>query len=254
MKKKFLTGFPFIVSLSLFILIFMKIFFGEGCSAEGCKAAANLLSINELYLDIFGASFFLLLSVLSYLEKKISFNFVLISGFLFEGVLYSYQIKSGIFCPVCTGVFLSLVILSIISLKELSLLIFPPILAIFILSPGTNNPSFILNNKVNLISSSVCPHCKKVERFLSKNHIIYQNIGIKSHTDSINFLKHFGFRGIPVLIFKTDNSHFKVIYGVTNIERFFDKKHDHGSQDSSFYHLKPVFKNHVCVFVNPHCK
>jgi len=262
MFTEYINKRTFVLSLQVFIIIlvsyflFSKLITGSGCEASGCKAAASLINIPQIYLEITGLLFSLSL-LLFYLFYKSFYKYILLFGALFELIIFSFQVKNNIFCPFCFSFMFPLMILFLIEFKEkalISLLSIPVALFILNLNSSQVNISNVVYSEgpYTLISSNECPHCKKVKKYLFDHMIDYKNIDISTNPNIVLFLKRFEFKGIPVLIEKKNDNEFEIIYGQEKIIRYLDKK-DKNIEAPAYYDLQPMNENGGCMLVNPSC-
>jgi glutaredoxin len=242
-----------IMFLFLFSITISSYFFGVSCGTSGCKAASQLIIIPEIYLNVLGAVFFLFLYLLSVFNYEKLYKIILLSGLLFESILYSFQIKQGIFCPICFTVIFSILFLTFFKfkLKQLYVFLIPFTVfsAVYLLNFSEKN-NFTFENEFSLISYSECSHCKKVKDYLHANAIEFKNIDIKEVKGSLSFLKHFKFEGIPVLIVRNSEKDFRILYGDSDILEYFDRKR---FTEPSFYDIQPAEESGGCMLVNPKC-
>jgi glutaredoxin-like protein NrdH len=52
---------------------------------------------------------------------------------------------------------------------------------------------------IKLFSKNNCMQCKMAKRFLSDNHISFEEINIDNQPEAIEFLKEQGFQSVPVI-------------------------------------------------------
>ena len=52
---------------------------------------------------------------------------------------------------------------------------------------------------IKLFSKNNCMHCKMAKRFLSDNHISFEEINIDNQPEAIEFLKEQGFQSVPII-------------------------------------------------------
>ena len=53
--------------------------------------------------------------------------------------------------------------------------------------------------KITLFSKNNCMQCKMAKRFLSDNHISFEEINIDNQPEAIEFLKEQGFQSVPII-------------------------------------------------------
>ena len=52
---------------------------------------------------------------------------------------------------------------------------------------------------IKLFSKNNCMQCKMAKRFLSDNHISFEEINIDNQPEAIEFLKEQGFQSVPII-------------------------------------------------------
>ena len=52
---------------------------------------------------------------------------------------------------------------------------------------------------IKLFSKNNCMQCKMAKRFLSDNHISFEEINIDNQPEAIEFLKEHGFQSVPII-------------------------------------------------------
>lgn len=200
--------------------------FGLGCKTEGCVATSELLNLSEMNILFLGLTFSIVLFI-SFLQKnKTLFYFILTGGFIFETIIFSYQLKMNLFCIFCFGVWLTIFILFFITAKQKlnSLLIIGSIIfPIYFLNTQYNHleeKSF--TNKITLLGYYTCPYCKKTKELFEKLNIKYDYINVKKENVGA-FFKTIQWNAVPVVVIKEGEDCIRVLKNYENVKQYFTK-------------------------------
>lgn len=196
---------------------------GAGCTTDGCKATADLIVITEMQLNILGLMFAVALFLLR--NKKNLFNPLLLSGFIFETMIFAYQLKSGIFCIFCFFVWFLIFIMVVNSFREKLIqpfMIFATIIvATAILKENTlSTTSVFSENSPSIITAADCQYCMELKDFLIENNLEYTEIAIEENPSLVGFLNNLDMKTVPVLV-KKEKQHLEIVNGVDNIKNSF---------------------------------
>jgi len=144
---------------------------------------------------------------------------------VFETVMIGYQyFASPELCKFCLGVYGSLILIAVLTMKERFFFLLPAIVAPLValqLLAVPKSDSFVKDDAIYLIQSPTCPHCKKVKEFMDKNSIAYTKLDARD-IEARNFIKYLGYKTIPVLVVKKGHS-VSLINGDRDILEYFNK-------------------------------
>ncbi len=189
-KNKLITLLSFLgFSLVVAQIIYLVATGNNLCPTQGCEIVESLVKVPPLWFNILGASFFLLVFVLSLLASKLKgsetlLNMILLAALAAEGVLLSYQIfVVSVFCFYCLCVFFFVLCLNLLSgwrqiitavaafgavLLMFSILEFNHNKSELSLSDGTYAIKDCAESQKELyfIFGEDCPHCHRVIEIL----------------------------------------------------------------------------------------
>ena len=185
-----------IASIGIAVQIIFELLFGSSiCPTQGCKIVESLTLIQPLWINLLGLIFFqsVFWSVKVLKDKTVysidPVGVLLLSGFIFDGVLLAYQILVvKTFCLYCLCVFTFVLVLNVMygrrqSARALTALgVILVSFSILSFGPGiAHSDRFSLKaaawgvrscssptKEVYLIFSSNCPHCKNVIQSLDQ--------------------------------------------------------------------------------------
>ena len=233
MKKFSYVYLPFLFLIYLVTETVLKLNHSSLCHSRGCELAGGLLNIPAIELNYIGIASTVLLLILGYLTyirafSKRYFFIVLSSMIVFETIMIGYQyFASPELCKFCLGVYGSLWLIALFTMKEKVAFLLPaviaPLVALYLLAIPKSD-SFITKDANYLIQSKTCPHCKKVKEFLKRENIDFIKLDAKS-IEARNFIKYMGYTTIPVLVVKS-NHDIKIVNGDENIIKYFENKSD----------------------------
>lgn len=222
---------PFLLLGYMSTETYLKLHHTSLCGEVGCKLAGELLKFNPLYLNYFGLTSILVLIIFGYLSLKNKlfetlFFMGLYSAIAFETTLISYQfITNPEPCIFCLSIFVSLLLIALLSRVQNFAIVIVSIVAIFL---GLNtlsiakNQAFATQEGNYLIQSDTCSHCKKVKLYFKEHHINYTPISVKE-ASARSFLKFVDIASIPVLIMK-EKSGITLLSGDKKIIEYFENK------------------------------
>ncbi|RUM70438.1 MAG: hypothetical protein DSZ08_04705 [Sulfurovum sp.] len=231
---------PFLLLIYIAIETYLKLHHSSLCDATGCKLAGELLRFNPIYLNYLGLFFVSVLTLLGYASLKSNlaqrlFFMVLYASIAFETTIIGYQfIVNPEPCVFCLGIFSSLLLIALLARVKDFLFILSIVLAIFLALSTLaipKNKTFMQNDGAYLIHSDSCPHCKKVKKYLSENHINYTPISVEE-ASARNVLKFMGIDSIPVLMVK-DATEINVYRGDQAIISYYTQKSSSQKNTSS---------------------
>lgn len=224
--------------LSLLLVIYIATeailkYYNLGCSTEGCKMTINLIILSENLIYLLGFSFSLFIFILTYLKKYTFISIFLPLGFIFETIIFSYQLKNGLFCIFCFGVWSSLFLLMILNFKNniyniifILFMIISISFSIFILNINYNNnkitkidKKITFNKKIILLGFETCPYCQKTKKLLNKLNIDFQLFNI-NEIDMNSFFGYINWDTVPILIIKEDENTYKILKNNLEIEKY----------------------------------
>jgi glutaredoxin len=230
MRKLSFVYLPLLFLVYLVTETVLKLNHSSLCHSKGCELAGGLLNIPAIWLNYIGVLSAVVLFLFGYFTYIRAFSkryfFILLSAMIvFETIMIGYQyFASPELCKFCLGVYSSLLIIALFTMREKFFFLLPailaPLTALYLLAIPVSK-SFIGDGGNYLIQSKTCPHCKKVKEFLKKEGIEYKKLDAKS-IEARNFIKYLGYETIPVLVIKNDRE-VEIINGDVDIIKYFSK-------------------------------
>ena len=195
------------------------------CHTSGCKLAASFARSEMAVLGA-GLAFFILLSLLFFLEEKKVFfirpflNITIISGLAVEGYLVGFQHfvihKFCAFCLIICGLIYLIAFIYAFSYHQAyPILGIGVFLGVFIITYLVSPPAFSQNleqlatkhyvrgtpkAKWFLFKEENCPHCKKVLQYLLHEYQGSFDLYVCDAQKCVLFLKKLGINEVPVLL------------------------------------------------------
>lgn len=211
---------PLILFAYISVEAILKLQKSSLCSSTGCELAEQLLRFDSIQLYFVGIAGALFIAVVGYLSiKRDSFEkyffIVLYSAIAFETIMIAYQVIANPEpCKFCMGVYSLLLTTAILSQWRYLLYFLPVIGAIAVSLASlsiTENKVIAGQNGYYLISSSTCPHCKKVKAYMRTENINFTSIA-STDANARSFMKDLNITQIPVLV-DMNNNRIQVIKG-----------------------------------------
>ncbi|WP_025270080.1 hypothetical protein [Hippea sp. KM1] len=177
------------------------------CHSSGCLLVARHVRFGEIVMLFIGEAFFLILLIVSFVKnektKGLLLDAMLIAALACEGFLVGYQLFwIGDICYFCFGVFITIIILSLIRIQQslritagfLSFLAL--LMMLWMVKPNQQLPILPKEDKI-LIYSSHCPHCMRLIKTLNLSNLKIKMIEASKLS---NILKSLNINEVPVLI------------------------------------------------------
>ncbi|WP_169309470.1 vitamin K epoxide reductase family protein [Hippea maritima] len=248
--------------LTTIIEISLRIFTNSSiCHSQGCALVAKHVRYGEISILIIGCIFFFVLLVSSSIEEKnpkISniIDLMLNAALAAEGFLVGYQLfRIHKICYFCFGIFITIVILSLLRLTQKKPQIWAGFASFLIvlgltwmILPSQQIETIPLRNKALLYSNS-CPHCEKIIKEIQQKNMKVKFLPIEKYAI---ILKSLGIDKIPVLIVKKKTK-LEMIIGDKEIENYLklNTKKEKNNYQTPFNYTLP--SENACT-IDKECK